>query len=67
LLSGAMVVKNNNAIIFIKAEMDKTWHIYSQSGSVGGPIKTHFIFFDQMIINLLEKQLSLNPVRNLKN
>jgi hypothetical protein len=41
---GAKKIDNEQAIIFIKATIDKGWHIYSQHIADGGPIKTSFRF-----------------------
>lgn len=34
----------NEAVIFLKATIDKGWHIYSQTVKEGGPVKTSFTF-----------------------
>lgn len=34
----------NEAVIFLKATIDKGWHIYSQTVKDGGPVKTSFTF-----------------------
>ncbi|RKD15177.1 sugar transporter [Pelobium manganitolerans] len=34
----------NEAIIYLKATIDKGWHIYSQRVPEGGPVKTSFSF-----------------------
>ena len=41
---GAKKIDNEQAIVFIKATIDKGWHIYSQHVADGGPIKTSFRF-----------------------
>lgn len=40
----AKKIDNEQAIVFIKATIDKGWHIYSQHVADGGPIKTSFNF-----------------------
>jgi len=40
----AKKVDNEQAIVFIKATIDKGWHIYSQHVADGGPIKTSLRF-----------------------
>ena len=35
---------SNEAIIYLKATIDKGWHIYSQQLADGGPVKTSFSF-----------------------
>lgn len=34
----------NEATVYLKAKIDKTWHIYSQNLKDGGPVKTTFTF-----------------------
>ncbi|MGN8070873.1 protein-disulfide reductase DsbD domain-containing protein [Mucilaginibacter sp. SG564] len=41
---GAKKIDNEQAIVLIKATIDKGWHIYSQNVADGGPIKTSFRF-----------------------
>ena len=41
---GAKKIDNEQAIVFIKATIDKGWHIYSQHVADVGPIKTSFRF-----------------------
>jgi len=41
---GAKKLDNNEAIVYLKATIDKGWHIYSQNVAEGGPIKTSFSF-----------------------
>lgn len=40
----AKKISSKEAIIFIKATVDKGWHIYSQNTPDGGPVKTSFTF-----------------------
>ena len=37
-------INDNEAIVFIKATMEKGWHIYSQTVPDGGPEATSFSF-----------------------
>lgn len=50
---GAKKIDNEQAIVFIKATIDKGWHIYSQHLADGGPISTSFKFTksDNYILN----------------
>ena len=41
---GAKKINNEQAVVFIKATIDKGWHIYSQHVADGGPVKTSFKF-----------------------
>jgi hypothetical protein len=40
----AKKLDNKHAVVFIKATIDDEWHIYSQHGRNGGPVKTSFTF-----------------------
>jgi hypothetical protein len=40
----AKKLNNNEAVVFIKASIDKGWHIYSQNVADGGPVKTTLNF-----------------------
>jgi hypothetical protein len=46
-------INNTEAVIFIKASIDKGWHIYSQHVDDGGPAKTTITF-------IADKAYSLN-------
>lgn len=37
-------IDNQKAIVFVKATIDKGWHIYSQQLAEGGPVKTSLTF-----------------------
>ena len=41
---GTKKISSTEAIIFIKASIDKGWHIYSQHVDDGGPVKTTITF-----------------------
>jgi hypothetical protein len=41
---GTKRISDTEAIIFIKATIDKGWHIYSQHVDDGGPVKTTITF-----------------------
>ncbi|MFD2871697.1 protein-disulfide reductase DsbD domain-containing protein [Mucilaginibacter ximonensis] len=34
----------NEAVVFLKADIDEGWHVYSQQVAPGGPVKTSFKF-----------------------
>ncbi|MES2807324.1 MAG: protein-disulfide reductase DsbD N-terminal domain-containing protein [Bacteroidota bacterium] len=40
----AKKISNTEAVVLIKATIDKGWHIYSQHVADGGPAKTNFSF-----------------------
>jgi DsbC/DsbD-like thiol-disulfide interchange protein len=41
---GAKKISGTEAVVFIKATIDKGWHIYSQHVKDGGPVKTTITF-----------------------
>jgi thiol:disulfide interchange protein len=41
---GIKKINKNQAIVFVKANIDKGWHIYSQTVKDGGPVKTSIKF-----------------------
>lgn len=41
---GSKKLNSTTAVIFLKATIDKGWHIYSQHIKEGGPVKTTFTF-----------------------
>jgi len=41
---GAKKINNTEAVIFIKADIQPGWHIYSTKQKDGGPVKTSFVF-----------------------
>ena len=49
----AKKIDKEQAVVFIKATIDKGWHIYSQRVADGGPVKTSFRFdkSDDYILN----------------
>jgi len=40
----AKKINDKEAVVYLKATINKGWHIYSQSVGEGGPIKTSFAF-----------------------
>lgn len=51
----------NTATVFIKASIDKNWHIYSQFLKPGGPNPTRFSFLSSKNYILLGKTIEPNP------
>ncbi|MGY3054459.1 DsbC/DsbD-like thiol-disulfide interchange protein [Pedobacter sp. UYEF25] len=47
----------NEVILYIKARIDNSWHMYSQNVKDGGPVKTSFSFSPSKDYNLLGKTL----------
>lgn len=54
-------LNNNEAVIFIKATIDKGWHIYSTAVPSGGPIATSFAFTKSNDFTLTGKTLEPKP------
>jgi len=50
------------AVVLIKATIDKGWHIYSQNVKEGGPIKTSFTFNPSADFVLVGKPSEPTPV-----
>jgi hypothetical protein len=40
----AKKISSNEAVVFVRASIDKGWHIYSQNIADGGPAKTELTF-----------------------
>ena len=55
-------LKNNEAVIFLRATIQDTWHIYSQNVKDGGPIKTAFTFTPSKEYVLVGKTAEPTPV-----
>lgn len=56
----------NEAIIYMKATIDKGWHIYSQHIAVGGPVKTSFTFSPSKMYKLTGSTLEPKPVTSFE-
>lgn len=55
------------AVVFMKADIDEGWHVYSQTVKEGGPVKTTFTFSGSKDYTLVGKTLEPQPVtRNEK-
>lgn len=50
------------AIIYIKATIDKGWHLYSQTPSDGGPTATQFTFFTSKSFSKIGKTIEPKPI-----
>ena len=55
-------LKNNEAVIFLRATIQDSWHIYSQNVKDGGPIKTSFTFTPSKEYTLVGKTAEPTPV-----
>jgi len=59
---GAKKISKNEALVFIKAEIDGNWHIYSVNQEDGGPIKTSFEFTPSNDFQLIGKVSEPKPI-----
>ncbi|WP_353127755.1 protein-disulfide reductase DsbD N-terminal domain-containing protein [Parapedobacter pyrenivorans] len=58
---GAKKISSDEAVVFMKATIDKGWHIYSQNIEEGGPIKTSFTFSPSNEYALIGKPAEPKP------
>lgn len=58
----AKKLSNTEAVVFLKATMQKGWHIYSMDVKDGGPIKTSFTFSPSKEYSLIGKTVEPKPV-----
>ncbi|SEL15210.1 Disulphide bond corrector protein DsbC [Parapedobacter koreensis] len=58
---GSKKVNDKEAVVFLKATMDKGWHIYSLNVPEGGPIKTSFDFESDGGYTLIGKAVEPRP------
>jgi len=52
---------NNEAVVFLKADIQNSWHIYSLDQRDGGPIKTSFNFSPSADFSLVGKAQQPKP------
>ena len=57
----AKKTNKGEAIVFLKATIDKGWHIYSQNVGEGGPVKTSFSFAKSDDYQLVNKTVEPTP------
>jgi DsbC/DsbD-like thiol-disulfide interchange protein len=55
-------LKNNEAVILLRATIQDGWHIYSQNVKDGGPIKTSFTFAPSKEYALAGKTAEPTPI-----
>ncbi len=58
---GSKKINDKEAVIFMKAKIDKGWHIYSMNVEDGGPIKTSFNFNKSADYSLVGKTNEPKP------
>ncbi|EDM36503.1 putative exported cytochrome C biogenesis-related protein [Pedobacter sp. BAL39] len=52
----------STANVFIKATIDKGWHLYSQVARAGGPTPTVFSFRSSKVFDLVGKTIEPKPI-----
>lgn len=57
----------SEAIVYIKATIDKGWHLYSQSVKEGGPVKTTFTFPAASTYSLAGKTIEPKPITKFES
>ncbi len=57
----AKKINDKEAVIYLKATIDKGWHIYSQNVKEGGPVKTNFAFTRSEDYSLTNKTSEPRP------
>src|ERR1700692_1587128 len=60
-------LKNNEVVIFLRAPIQDSWHIYSQNVKDGGPIKTSFTFTPSKEYTLVGKTAEPTPVTKFED
>lgn len=63
----AKKVSATEAVILLKATMDKGWHIYSQHVKDGGPIKTSFKFSSSKEYTLVGKTIEPKAITKFED
>jgi DsbC/DsbD-like thiol-disulfide interchange protein len=58
----AKKISSTEAVVFLKASIQKGWHIYSMNVKDGGPIKTSFTFSPSKEYSLVGKTAEPKPV-----
>lgn len=58
---GSKKINDKEAVVFMKAKIDKGWHIYSLNVEDGGPIKTSFSFAPSKDFSLVGKPSEPKP------
>jgi hypothetical protein len=58
----AKKISATEAVVLIKATIDKDWHIYSQTVKEGGPVRTSFTFAPSKEYTLVGKPVEPKPI-----
>ncbi|MFC3199164.1 protein-disulfide reductase DsbD N-terminal domain-containing protein [Parapedobacter deserti] len=59
----AKKVSKDEAVLFLKADIDAGWHLYSQHVDEGGPVKTTFAFAPSGQYELVGKTAEPQPIK----
>ncbi|WP_134088630.1 protein-disulfide reductase DsbD N-terminal domain-containing protein [Olivibacter sp. XZL3] len=59
----AKKISENEAVLFLKADIDAGWHLYSQHIEEGGPVKTSFSFVPSDQYELVGKTAEPKPIK----
>lgn len=59
-------ISNTEAIIYIKANLQEGWHLYSQTVGEGGPVATSFRFASASSYELLGRAVEPKPVKKFE-
>lgn len=59
-------ISKTEAMILIKATIDKGWHIYSQNVKDGGPVKTSFKFEPSKFYSLFGRTIEPTPLKRME-
>jgi hypothetical protein len=64
---GFKKLSTTEVVVFMKANIDEGWHLYSQTVKEGGPVKTTFTFPSAKEYSLIGKTIEPTPItRNEK-
>src|SRR5690606_4538294 len=58
----AKKINKSEAVLYIKASIDPSWHLYSQNLKPGGPSKTEFTFVPSKDYILIGKTIEPKPI-----
>jgi thiol:disulfide interchange protein DsbD len=59
-------MSDTEAVVFMKANIDKGWHVYSQNVQKGGPVKTAITFTPSKSFTLMGKPIEPTPTNRFE-
>ena len=62
----AKKINDKEAVVLVKATINKGWHIYSQNVADGGPVKTAFAFTKSDEYALVDKPIEPEPLKKFE-